>query len=61
MIEEIIFPREMNADMKVNIVADKVNELVRNANGEKEVCSHKNDRLLKNGRHFCDDCKRFIK
>ncbi len=77
MIDPISFPDPCSVEMKVNITAGKVNELIEHLNDtttvatvEKQiystfsspgVCIHKNHRQTKIGTWFCKDCHKFIK
>lgn len=59
-MDEIKWPAEVNLDMKINIVADKVNEIIRSQQKLGE-CNHESVRELANGRKMCNQCKKFVK
>lgn len=72
MIEPISWPKMTNTEMKVEIVAAKVNELIAAMENSKEItsviqpvlpvgCVHANIRKTRSGSWFCDDCNKFVK
>lgn len=61
MLEPLHFPNETNAQIRTDMLADKINEIIKQLNENKPECPHTNTRVLKNGRNFCEDCNKFIK
>ena len=82
MIDPINWPPYTNADMKADILAGKVNEIIAALDSDhtekssdfpqglavvdvydynNAICLHANTRTLKNGRKFCNDCRKLVK
>lgn len=74
MIKKIKYPVEINADVKADTIASKVDELIDILNrlGPDKTpkieetkptidCPHKNTKITKSGSNLCLDCNKFVK